>query len=151
LGTIQAQFLAVLGVGHAEHLHRLHLGVAEQEFLDLARVDVLAAADQHVLGAADDVAVALGVDRGQVAGVHPAVAHRLARAFGVAPVAEHHRVAAHQQFALLAHGQHLALGIDHLGLQHAAGCGPRWTRRSSGSWWRSGRTPARFPSCRRRW
>jgi hypothetical protein len=23
--------------------------------------------------------------------------------------------------------------------------------RSSGSWWRSGRTPARFPSCRRRW
>ena len=48
------------------------LRVAQQVLLDLARIDVLAAADQHVLDAADDVAVALGVDRREVAGVHPA-------------------------------------------------------------------------------
>jgi hypothetical protein len=43
-----------------------------QELLDLARVDVLAAADDHVLDAPDDVDVALVVHRREVAGVHPA-------------------------------------------------------------------------------
>ncbi|MNT80346.1 hypothetical protein D3C72_2197900 [compost metagenome] len=55
----RAQLLAILGVRHADHLHVLHLGMAIQEFLDLARVDVLAAADHHVLHPADDVAVAV--------------------------------------------------------------------------------------------
>jgi hypothetical protein len=48
--------------------------MAVEEFLDLARIDVLAAADHHVLDAADDVAIALGVDGGEIAGVHPAAA-----------------------------------------------------------------------------
>jgi hypothetical protein len=100
-----ADLLAVLRVGHAEHLHVLHLGVAVQEFLDLARVDVLAAADQHVLDAADDVAIALGVDGGQVAGVHPAVAS-WPRACGLrrpsSPASPSSRGA---QLALLADGQ----------------------------------------------
>jgi hypothetical protein len=85
-----AQLLAVARSGTPKTCTSCHLGVAEQELLDLARVDVLAAADHHVLHAADDVAVALGVQRGQVAGVHPAVAHRLGGALGVAPVALHH-------------------------------------------------------------
>jgi hypothetical protein len=33
--------------------------MAEDAFLDLARIDVLAAADDHVRDAADDVAIAL--------------------------------------------------------------------------------------------
>src|SRR5262249_24345399 len=46
--------LAVLGVGHAYHLHVLHLGMPVEELLDLAWIDVLAAADHHVLQPADD-------------------------------------------------------------------------------------------------
>ena len=46
--------------------------MAVEELLDLARIDVLAAADHHVLDAADDVAVALVVHGREVAGVHPA-------------------------------------------------------------------------------
>src|SRR3990167_7896026 len=44
-----------------------YLRVAVQKFFDLARVDVFAATDHHVLDAADDVHVALGVHGGQVA------------------------------------------------------------------------------------
>ncbi|MNT30083.1 hypothetical protein D3C72_1658600 [compost metagenome] len=68
--------------------------MAEQELLDLARVDVLAAADQHVLHAADDIAVAFFVDGGEVAGMHPAVADGFGGARLVVPVAQHDRVAA---------------------------------------------------------
>src|SRR3712207_7186432 len=42
------------------------------ELLDLARVHVLPAADDHVLDPADDVEVAGVVHDGEVAGVHPA-------------------------------------------------------------------------------
>jgi hypothetical protein len=74
--------------------------MAQQVLLDLARVDVLAAADQHVLDPADDVRVALGIDRRQVAGVHPAGGvDRLARARLVLPVAAHDRVAARAELA----------------------------------------------------
>ena len=46
---------------------------AEKEFLDLARIDVLAAANDHVLDAPDDVAVALRVDRREVSRMHEAL------------------------------------------------------------------------------
>src|SRR5579883_219269 len=67
-----ADLLAVLRIGHADHLHVLHLGMAVQELLDLAGIDVLAAADDHVLQPADDVDVAFGIHRREVAGMHPA-------------------------------------------------------------------------------
>ena len=118
-----ADLLAVLRVGDAEDLHLRDLGVAEQELLDLARIDVLATADQHVLDAADDVAVALGIDRGQVAGVHPAVDDCRRGALGIVPVAEHHAVALGAQLARLADRHDGAVGVDDLDLQvrhHAA-------------------------------
>ena len=46
--------------------------VGVEEFLDLPRVHVLAAADDHVLDPADDIQVAVGVHDGEIAGVHPA-------------------------------------------------------------------------------
>ena len=67
------QLLAVALVGHADHLHVLDVGVGVEELLDLARVDVLAAADHHVLDPPDDVDVAVVVHHGEVAGVHPPV------------------------------------------------------------------------------
>ena len=90
-----AELLAVLLVGDADHLDVLDVGVGVEELLDLARVDVLAAADHHVLDPADDVAVAVLAHLGEVAGVHPAVGvDRLGGLLRLVPVAEHHRVAA---------------------------------------------------------
>ena len=111
-----AHLLAETLVRHAEDLDVLNVVMAQQEFLDLARIDVLAAADQHVLDPADDLAIALGVDGGQVAGVHPALGvDRLARALQVAPVAAHHQVAAGAQFAPFADRQRPSVvGIDDL-------------------------------------
>src|ERR1700733_2842379 len=68
-----AQLLAVALVGDAENLHVLDLRMAIQEFLDLARIEVFAAADHQVLDAADDVAIAFVIDDGDIAGVHPAL------------------------------------------------------------------------------
>ena len=109
-----AELFAVLLVGHAHHLHVLHLGVAVQKLFNLARVDVLAATDHHVLDAAYDVHVALGVHGGQVAGVHPAAfVNRLAGLGLVAPVAVHDRIAACAELATLAHGHDgTGFGID---------------------------------------
>src|SRR5258708_21992300 len=68
-----AQLLAITIVGDAENLHVLNLRVTVQKFLDLARIEIFAAADHHVLDAADDVAVTFRVDHGDIAGVHPAI------------------------------------------------------------------------------
>ena len=112
-----ADRLAEARVGHANHLHVQHLRMPVEELLDLARIDVLAAADDHVLEAADDVDVALLVHRREVAGVHPAgLVDGLLRLGLVVPVALHHRVAAGAELACLAARHHAALGIDDLDL-----------------------------------
>ncbi len=83
--------------------------VSKQEILELARIDVLAAPDDHVLDAADDVAVAVVGHRGEVAGVHPAIGvDRRGGLLGFVPVPLHHRVAAGAELAGLAARQRLA-------------------------------------------
>src|SRR5690242_15386384 len=86
-----------------------------QELLDLARIEVLPAADHHVLDTADDVAVAVRIDRGEVAGVHPAgLVDDLGRPLLVAPVPEHHRIAAGAEFTRGPARHDMTLGIDDL-------------------------------------
>src|SRR3954470_23462211 len=86
---------AVALVRHADHLDVGDVGMGVQELFDLTGVDVLAAADDHVLDPADDVDVAVVGHHRLVAGVHPAGAvDRLGGLFGVLPVAEHDAVAA---------------------------------------------------------
>src|SRR5579872_4788329 len=88
------QLLAVAIVSDAENLHVLNLGMTIEEFLDLSWIKVFAAADHHVLDAADNVAIALVIDRGEVAGMHPAVAvEHLGGLLRLVPIAEHHAVA----------------------------------------------------------
>src|SRR5438067_1535733 len=102
-------FFAVALAGHADDLDIAHVGVGVQEFLDLARIDVLAAADNHVLDAPDDVDVALVVHGRQVTGVHPARGvDGLTGRFGIVPVTEHDAVAARAQLARLTPQQDLA-------------------------------------------
>ncbi len=62
---------------HVRTTHRLRGGdrrVGQQRVLDDRRVDVVTAADDQVLGSADEVDEAVVVDPGQVPGVQPAVA-----------------------------------------------------------------------------
>src|SRR5689334_9951945 len=112
-----AELLAIAIVGDAEHLHVLDLGMAIQELLDLARIEVLAATDHHVLDAADDVAIALLVDHGEVAGVHPAgLVEHLGGLFALIPIAEHDAVATGAELATFAARHDLAVEVDDLDL-----------------------------------
>ena len=66
--------------------------VVVKDVLHLDAVDVLAAADQHVLGPVDDEAEAFLVQPRQVAGLHPAVDEGLGRGFRLVPILPHHLV-----------------------------------------------------------
>src|SRR5690606_124165 len=66
-----------------------HAGMGEDRVLHLGGVDVLAAGDDHVLGAVDDVGVAVLVDAGHVAAAEPAVGERRGGIAGAPPVAAH--------------------------------------------------------------
>ena len=57
-------------------------GVVVERLLDLPRVDVVAAADDHVLHAVDDEEVAVLVAVAEVAGVEPAAPHGLGGGLG---------------------------------------------------------------------
>src|SRR5260370_21681507 len=88
-----------------------------EKLLDLARVKVLAAADHHVLDAADDVAITLRVDHGDVAGMHPAIGvEHVGGFFSLIPIAQHDAVAAGAEFAAFAAGHDAAFEIDDLDL-----------------------------------
>ena len=67
------RLLAQRAVRHADQRAVGHRGMRVEHVLDLGRIDVLAAADHHVLGAVDDVDEALLVEPREVAGADPAV------------------------------------------------------------------------------
>src|SRR5262249_36940752 len=94
------QLLAESRVGHTEDRYFFYLRMSIKKLLDLARIHVLAAADDHVLDAPGDVHVALIVHHGEIARVHPAgrVDRFRGRLF-VVPIAEHHAVTARAELA----------------------------------------------------
>ena len=60
-------------VGHRHDADLRHVGVPAQQLLDFAGIDVLAAALEHVVGAADEEDEAVVVAAHHVAGIVPAV------------------------------------------------------------------------------
>ena len=98
----RGQAFAPVGVGHADHGAVLHRGVAPDHLLDLARVDVEAARDDHVLLAVDHVQVAALVEHADVAGMVPAEGARLGGGFGVVVIAGRHQLAARDDLAAFA-------------------------------------------------
>src|SRR5262249_34196471 len=87
--------LAILHVRNTNHLHLADTWTGKQELLYFARVDVLSAADDYVFGTASDLEVAIGIHRGQIAAVQPAVgSNDGVRRFRIAIIALHHHVAA---------------------------------------------------------
>ena len=92
-------------------------GMLDEAVLDLDAVDVLAAADDHVLLAVGDEEEAVVVDVADVAGVQPAVAHGVRGRLGLVPVAGHDERAVHRHLAGLT-GRHLvAVGVADLELE----------------------------------
>src|ERR1041384_935420 len=70
-----------------------------ERVLDLRGVDQLAAGDNRIFLAVDDVEVAFGIDRRQIAGTEPAVGKRLFRRLGQLPITRSDAVAAGENLA----------------------------------------------------
>jgi hypothetical protein len=66
--------LAPALVGHGDHRAIGDRGMSEQRVLNLGRIDVLGAGDDHVLDPVDDVDIAVGVHPASISGVHPTAA-----------------------------------------------------------------------------
>src|SRR5207302_5265598 len=95
-----AHLFTVLDVRHADGLHVADFRMRVQELFDLARVDVFAAPNDHVLQPAHDVDVAVLAHHGKIAGVHPARAVDCGGRRGrVVPVSQHHGVPPRAQLA----------------------------------------------------
>src|SRR5207249_3444075 len=90
---VRLERLAPLLVGDAEDAGLGDGRVGEQDLFDLPGVDVEPAGDHHVLGAVEDVDVAVLVHPADVAGVEPSAPQRLGRLVGTFPVSPHHRAA----------------------------------------------------------
>ena len=69
----QQRALVPLRVRHADDRRLDHAGAADRGILEVDRANPFAARLDHILGAVDDLHVAVGVDRRDVAGVEPAV------------------------------------------------------------------------------
>ncbi len=111
----QGHLLAEALVGDAEHGGLVHAGVLVDGGLDLGAVDVLAGAQDHVLGPVLDVDEALVVEAAEVAGAQPAVdVDDLGGGLGLVPVAADQVRAPEPDLADLAGGDRVAVVVDDL-------------------------------------
>src|SRR5579872_3489095 len=79
-----------------------------EEFLDLAWVYVLAAANNHILDASDNIDITFCIHCSEIAGVHPVgTVNGVYRGLFVVPVAEHDAVAACAKLASCANRHNL--------------------------------------------
>ena len=94
-----------LGIGHADHRAVGHGRVLLQATFHLGGVDVLGAGLDHLHLRADEAERPVGLAAPEVVGAVPAVALALRIELGPAPVAVHHRRAAHADLAHFAGGK----------------------------------------------
>src|SRR5580692_3122411 len=112
------EFLAIPCIRHAENLDIPDLGVPIQILFDFTRVDVLAAADDHVLDPADDAAISGVVDGSEVAGMHPPGGiDGFPGPCLVIPVTEHHGISSRAELAGLSPRHDTAVAVDDLDLE----------------------------------
>src|SRR6476660_2549337 len=106
--------LAPIIVRNADHRYLEHGGMRGNGLLNLDRRDVLATANDDVLGPVAQFDVAVRVHHPEVAGVEPAAAERAVCRFLVPEVALHRVIAAHDHFAeRLPVGRHIDLLVAH--------------------------------------
>src|SRR5579871_1069870 len=113
--------LAPFGVRPADHRNFANLFVGEQHLLDLARINVGAAGNDHVLGAVLEREIALGVEDADIAGVQPAALERGFARLRIFPVTRHHHVALAENFAGRVRGQGAILRVRNLHLDASEG------------------------------
>src|SRR5581483_7025745 len=102
---------SILLIRNANHLHIGNPGTGVQELLDLARINILAAADDHILGAAGDFAIAVLVHGGEITAVQPTVIINGApRRVGIFVITLHDHVSAPAQLSGSTGRDHLACG-----------------------------------------
>ena len=99
-------------MGTADDRRLEHARVAVQDVLDLLRVDVLPAPDDHVLHPVDEHEVAVAVEVADIAGVQPAVVQRRVRLGRAVEVAAHDVGTAHEDLAGAA-GRRLPVVAEH--------------------------------------
>jgi hypothetical protein len=108
--------------------------VLEQNLLDLARIDVRAAGDDHVLGTVLQRQIAVGVEGAEVAGVQEAALERGRARLGVPPIARHDDIAADENLAGLARRQRPVLIVGHDHFDEAYGRPADASRSSQRGW-----------------
>ena len=89
-GDGSTDLLAHLGVGNPDHRSLGYRGVLVENFFDLPRVHVEAAADDHVLGPVDDEVIALVVAGREVTCTEPIAPDHVGGRLRPVPVALHH-------------------------------------------------------------
>src|SRR5258705_8901910 len=88
-------------------------GMLVEHLLDLARIHVVAAADDELLLSIDDVVAAVFVDSTDVTGGEPAVDDARLGGLGQLPVALHHVVPTDLDFTVAAVGHFVSRFVDH--------------------------------------
>src|SRR3546814_6992186 len=83
-----------------------HCGMLIERILDLGRIDILAAAQHHVLGAVDDVEKPFRIEPRKVAGAHPAIDEGFGGGLRLVPIALHDHRPARPQLADATRRQH---------------------------------------------
>src|SRR5437667_12570379 len=73
--------------------------MSQQRFLNLAWIDIRAAADDEIPGTILEGQEAGCIDGAEIAGMQPASGPRFCERVGIAPLALHHGRTAHQHFA----------------------------------------------------
>ena len=110
-------FLTVFFVGDADGCALEHRRMSQQRFVDFTRRDVLAALDDQLLQTAGDEIESIGITIAEVARCKPAFGvYGVRCALRCAEVTEHHVVAAHLDFAVLAVAQNRSIRRDNTGL-----------------------------------
>ena len=97
---------------NANDSHLMNPGELVDKLLDLARIDIFAHADNHILDAVDNVDIAIFVGSGHIARMEPATAHDIMRHIGKIPIAKYHIIAFDDKLAQLAARNLLSLVID---------------------------------------
>src|SRR3546814_19864910 len=83
------QFFTPSSAGHPEHRAFAHTSEAGQEALHLRRIHIHAATDDHVLGTADQLEIAVRCPTGEVASPQPPVPDGRGRDVWVSPISPH--------------------------------------------------------------
>src|SRR5260370_38914633 len=120
--------LASLLVRKRNHRRLLNLGMALQQFLHFARIDILARADEHIVGTTNEIVKPVVVAPHHVAAIIPAVDQRFGGLLRQIVIISHQRGIAHQKdtFVLRAADELEILDVDRIAERERRGGGWLW-------------------------